>query len=160
MSVPAYREKDDEYHRLFRGPLDGHGRRSLYIKTTLMEAPAFLESFNLPGAKVTQGRRDATNVPAQALAMLNDPLVRDQAAFWGKRLVERKNDTVDGRVTSMFVTALSREPTAEEKTRFIRFVDQLADLHRISRAEIMQSQAIWSDLAHTMFNLQEFIAIP
>lgn len=83
MSVPPYREKENADRRLFPGPLDGDGRRGVYIKNTLMEAPKFLGAFNFPGGKVTQGRRDVTNVPAQALALLNDPFVIDQADVWG-----------------------------------------------------------------------------
>lgn len=66
-SVQPFRDKDYADRRLFAGPLDGHGRRSIYIKNNLMEGPKFLEAFNFPGGKVTQGRRDVTNVPAQAL---------------------------------------------------------------------------------------------
>ena len=47
-----------------------------------MEGPKFLEAFNFPGGKVTQGRRHTTNVPAQALALMNDPFVVDQAGRW------------------------------------------------------------------------------
>ncbi len=160
MSVRPFREKEDEYHRLFRGPLDGDGRRSIYIKVMLMEAPAFLESFNIPGGKVATGRRDLTSVPAQALAMLNDPLVRNQADYWAKQLVQRKNESVEQRIESMFLTALGRMPSAGEKTRFAQFADRLADLHHVSRAQLLQSQPIWSDMAHTLYNLQEFIVIP
>ena len=34
----------------------------------------FLGAFNLPGGKITQGRRDVTNVPAQALEPGTCPL--------------------------------------------------------------------------------------
>src|SRR5262249_17314213 len=78
-SVLSYREKANADRRLFPGPLDGRGRRSIYIQNTLMEAPRFLGVFDFPGGKVTQGRRDVTNVPAQALALLNDPFVLQQA---------------------------------------------------------------------------------
>jgi hypothetical protein len=160
MSIPAHREKEYADRRLFRGPLDGNGRRSIYIKVTLMEAPKFLEVFNFPGGKVAQGRRDVTNVPAQALAMLNDPFVLQQADLWGKRLMERKEDTVEMRVASMFRTALSREPSPVEYERFRRYVAKLADLHDVSTNGVLESAALWRDVAHTIFNLQEFISIP
>jgi hypothetical protein len=160
MSVPGWREKDDPYHRLFQGPLDGNGRRSLYIKTTLMEAPKFLDAFNLPGGKVCQGRRDLTSVPAQALAMLNDPFVLQQAETWGKRLVQRTNDTVTTRLDEMFRVALGREPKSNERERFTRFVAQLAELHAVAERDVQASPAIWRDVAHTLFNLSEFITIP
>jgi hypothetical protein len=160
LSIPAYREKEYADRRLFKGPLDGNGRRSIYIKVTLMEAPKFLEVFNFPGGKVTQGRRDVTNVPAQALAMLNDPFVLQQADIWAKRLIERKNDTIAQRVDTMFRTALGRDARPEERTRFARFVFQVAALHDVPPDGVLASTPVWRDVAHTMFNLQEFITIP
>jgi hypothetical protein len=160
MSISAYREVDNEYRRLFRGPLDGHGRRSIYIKVTLMESPKFLEAFDLPGGKVAQGRRDVTNAPAQALAMLNDPFVLQQAEVWGGRLVKGEQHSVRGRIELMFRTALGREPTDEESDRFTRFVSEVAALHQISAAGVLASPVVWRDVAHGFFNLQEFISIP
>ncbi len=160
MSVPAFRDSDNEYRRLFKGPLDGHGRRSVYIKMTLMEAPKFLEAFNLPGGKVAQGRRDVTNVPAQALAMLNDPFVLQQADVWGKELVRRTKDDLNGRIDAMFRTALGRPARAEELERFGRFVNEVATLHKVPASDVLASAVVWRDMSHVMFNLQEFISIP
>ena len=112
-SVQPFREKEYADRRLFPGPLDGDGRRSIYIKNNLMEAPKFLGAFNFPGGKVAQGRRDVTNVPAQALALLNDPFVLQQADVWAGRLVARPDDTVEARIDAMFRTALGRPPTAD-----------------------------------------------
>src|SRR5262249_52296913 len=86
-SIQPFREKEYADRRLFPGPLDGNGRRSVYVKNNLMEAPKFLGAFNFPGGKVAQGRRDVTNVPAQALALLNDPFVLQQAEVWSMNLV-------------------------------------------------------------------------
>ena len=159
-SIPAYREKEYADRRLFKGPLDGNGRRSIYIKVTLMEPPKFLEVFNFPGSKVCQGRRDVVNTPAQALAMLNDPFVHGQADVWAKRLIERKGETIEARVAAMFRTALGREPRKEERERFTRFVTQVAELHGVRGDGIMGSAAVWRDAGHAMYNLSEFIAIP
>jgi hypothetical protein len=160
LSIPAYREKEYTDRRLFKGPLDGNGRRSIYIKVTLMEAPKFLEAFNFPGGKVCQGRRDVTNTTAQALAMLNDPFVLTQAEGWAKQLIERKTDTVESRIDAMFRTALGREPRKEEQARFARFVTQSAMVHGVRAEGVMHDAAVWRDAAHAMVNLQEFITIP
>ena len=60
MSIQPYREGTIADRRLFPGPLDGLGRRSIYIKNNLMEGPRFLSSFDFPGGKVTPrpSRRD------------------------------------------------------------------------------------------------------
>ena len=108
MSVQPYRDKENADRRLFPGPLDGAGRRSIYVKNNLMEAPKFLGVFDFPGGKVTHGRRDVTNVPAQALALLNDPFVVAEADRWAQRLVARSGDTVAARIDAMFRQALGR----------------------------------------------------
>src|SRR5207237_8600558 len=115
LSVQPYREGVNADRRLFPGPLDGDGRRSVYIKNNLMEEPKFLGAFNFPGGKVAQGRRDVTNVPAQALALLNDPFVLQQAETWAKRLIERPDTAAGPRIDAMFQTALGRPPSNEER---------------------------------------------
>jgi hypothetical protein len=160
MSVQPFRQQDNADRRLFAGPLDGNGRRSLYIKNNLMESPQFLGEFNVPGGKVTQGRRDVTNVPAQALAMLNDPFVVEQAHVWAGRLTGRGDSTVADRVRAMFQTALGRPPSEAEQKRFDQAARQLAALHQVGEADLLTSEAIWADMAHVMFNLAEFVYVP
>ncbi|WLD10045.1 PSD1 and planctomycete cytochrome C domain-containing protein [Planctellipticum variicoloris] len=159
-SVQPFRDKEYADRRLFPGPLDGDGRRSIYIKNTLMEPPRFLAAFNFPGGKVAQGRRDVTNVPAQALALLNDPFVVQQADVWAQRLITRTDDTVASRIDHMLATALGRPATADERQRFEQTALQLAELHQIAPGDVLQSQVVWKDLAHAVFNLKEFIYIP
>ena len=125
-----------------------------------MEGPKFLESFNFPGGKVAQGRRDVSNTPAQALALLNDPFVLQQADVWASRLVARTGDTVESRINGMLETALCRSPSPDERESFGRAVTQLAELHQVSSSHVLLSHAIWKDIAHTVFNLQEFVFVP
>ncbi len=159
-SVLPYREKANEDRRLFPGPLDGNGRRSIYIKVNLMEGARFLSAFDLPGGKVSQGRRDVTNVPAQALAMMNDPFVIQQAEFWAKRLVQRPEESAVTRITYMFETALGRPPTKQEQERLVDFVTKVSDDERIPDGTFGNSTAVWRCVAHALFNMQEFIYIP
>ncbi|MSR58795.1 MAG: DUF1553 domain-containing protein [Planctomycetaceae bacterium] len=159
-SVQPYREKEYADRRLFPGPLDGNGRRSIYIKNNLMEAPKFLAAFNFPGGKVAQGRRDVTNVPAQALALLNDPFVLQQAEVWAARLVARDDDSIATRIAAMFEAGLGRLPTADEQLRFEQSILQFADLYQVSTADVLSNQLLWKDVAHTLFNMNEFIYIP
>lgn len=159
-SVQPFRDKDYADRRLFAGPLDGLGRRSIYVKNNLMEGPKFLEAFNFPGGKVTQGRRDVTNVPAQALALLNDPFVLQQADVWAQRLVARTDDSIGARIDVLFQTALNRSPADDERQRFERTALELAELHQVPPSSLLTSQLVWRDLAHAIFNLKEFIYIP
>ena len=159
-SVHPFREKADPEKRLFTGSVDGEGRRSLYLKVQLMEAPHFLSAFNLPGGKVTQGRRDNSNVPAQSLALLNDPFVRGMSDLWASRLLKEGHRNVEDRLTAMFSATLGRSPKPLELERFKAMVRDLASTHGVSESGLMASHAVWKDLAHTLFNLKEFIFIP
>lgn len=159
-SVQPYREKEYADRRLFPGPLDGDGRRSIYIKNNLMEAPKFLGAFNFPGGKVAQGRRDVTNVPAQALALLNDPFVQQQAEVWAGRLIVRPDPDARSRIEEIYLSALNRPPSAEELDRMEVFVRDLAELHAVSADQMLSSQPLWKDVAHAVYNLKEFIYVP
>lgn len=158
-SVYPFREEDYPDRRLFKGPLDGNGRRSVYIRFNLMEAPKFLSAFNIADGKVTQGRRDITNVPSQALALLNDPFVIQQAELWAERLVASSSRSTTERLDSMFRLALGREPDATERARLLRTTQRLAGFHNVPEKDILVSGVVWKDVAHTIFNLKEFIYI-
>ena len=68
------------------GPLDGDGRRSIYLNVRRnFLTPMFL-AFDYPIPFTTIGKRSVSNVPAQALTMLNNPFVLQQAERWGKRV--------------------------------------------------------------------------
>jgi hypothetical protein len=159
-SIHPYRETADPDKRLFTGPLDGDGRRSIYLKFQLMEQARFLSAFNLPGGKVTQGRREASNVPAQSLALLNDPFVLAMADFWAGRLVADGRTSIADRVDALYRDALGRPPSEADRESAIATVRRLAAAHGVAEPEILASRAVWKDAAHMMFNLQEFIFIP
>ncbi|MEX0744182.1 MAG: PSD1 and planctomycete cytochrome C domain-containing protein, partial [Phycisphaeraceae bacterium] len=103
-----YRLNEDAQKRLFSGPLDGDGRRSIYTKVTIMEPPRFLATFNQPAPKIPTGKRDVTTTPAQSLTLLNDPFVAAQAEYWAGRLLEHPVETAAQRVAGMFMSALGR----------------------------------------------------
>ncbi|MDA1053634.1 MAG: PSD1 and planctomycete cytochrome C domain-containing protein [Planctomycetota bacterium] len=157
--IDPVRANEDPQKRLFSGPLDGSGRRSIYTKITIMEPPRLLALFNQPEPKISTGQRDVTNTPAQSLALLNDPFVEQQAKHWATRLIEVDHRTAADRVTYMCEVALGRPATAEELARWSLMVDDLASLHKVAPDEQMASVAVWKDVAHTIFNLKEFLYI-
>jgi len=65
-----------------KGPLDGDGRRSVYLEVRRNLRHPFLEVFDVPKPATTRGQRDVTNVPAQSLTLMNSPFVIEQAGKW------------------------------------------------------------------------------
>ena len=158
-SINPHRKDEKDYRKLLSGPLDGDGRRSIYTKVTRMEGPQFLALFDFPDPMATRGRRDRTNVPAQALALLNDPFVIDQARFWAQQLVARSQDSLESRVQYMFLSGLGRLPSEQEQDRFVRLIRQLAGDTVTDQKVILANESVWQDAAHAIFNTKEFIYI-
>jgi len=135
------RSSESTTKRLFSGPLDSHGRRSIYMEMSIMQPPEFLVGFNLPDLKLPTGRRDVTNVPAQALIMLNDPLVREMAEHWGSALAADSATSPPEKVGGIFLSAFGREPDADELLRWSEEAKRTP----------------WAEIIHTIFNAKEFI---
>ncbi len=157
--IEPYRTAVDTQKRLLQGPLDGEGRRSLYTEMTLMEPPRFLALFNQPLPRQTVGRRDVTNVPDQALALLNDPFVQEMARVWSQRVLQDGATRSEDRVGRMLQGALARPPRTPEVSALVQLVHQSADL-RGATDRLMTSPEVWQDAAHAIFNLKEFLYVP
>lgn len=132
------------------GPLDGAGRRSIYQQMRRNFLPSFQRAFNLPLPVAPVGQRQVTNVPAQALALLNHPLVIQQAEGWAKRL-EASSDDVEERIRLMHLQGFSREAT-EREVRWAK-----GALEEFLKEED-QAKA-WVSLCHVMMNRKEFIYV-
>jgi hypothetical protein len=158
--IDPFRVATDAAKRLHCGPLDGAGRRSIYLKMTMMEPPRMLAVFNQPIPKLTTGRRDVTNVPNQALALLNDPFVVEMARHWSTQVLQDGASSPEDRAARMLENALSRRPRSEETDRLVGLAAQSAELRGLDTAELMGCQPAWQDAAHAIFNLKEFIYVP
>lgn len=150
--IRPFRSAQDPQKRLFSGPLDGLGKRSIYLEMSVMQPPEFLVGFNLPDLKTSMGRRDVTNVPSQALILMNHPFVNEIAKDWGKTLATStvKNEE---RVRHMFLAALSRPPSEQETERWLTLARSIAAPH----SALETDSNAWSTLALAMFNSKEFL---
>jgi hypothetical protein len=158
-SIQPHREEPKDYRNLHQGPLDGDGRRSIYIKVTRHEGSRFLATFDFPNPNVARGNRDTTNVPPQALTLMNDEFVLQQAGVWADRLIATGHATAEERIEEMFQTGLGRPASPAERERFAGLARELASLHKVPAERIRSARDVWKDVAHTMFNLKEFIYI-
>ena len=134
-------------------------RRSVYLQIRRTRLDPFLQTFDAPAPFSTLGRRDATNVPAQSLLLLNSQFVTDRAATWAKALVGDRSASVEARVRGIFRAALGREPRVEELAAAAAYLGELAGEHRVAPEAIMASVRVWQDFAHAIFNLKEFIYV-
>jgi len=124
-----------------------------------MEGARFLETFDYPVPMASRGSRDVTNVPAQALTLLNDPFVIAEAEACARRLLASPVASVDARIEQLFLTVLGRHPSTIEQERFRGLASELGSLYQVPREDSLQSLQVWKDLAHSVFNLKEFIYV-
>ena len=98
-----------------------------------------------------------TNIPAQSLALLNDPFVVEQARKWANRAVADGAISPKDRAVRMFRRALSRDPGPEELDLLMTSLDAFADEREASA--LMADEPVWQDYAQSLLNLKEFIYI-
>ena len=137
------------------GPLDGNGRRSVYIATRRNFLPTLMTSFDFPTPFSTIGKRNVTNVPAQSLALSNDEFVHSQALSWAVRLLDLPNRSVEERIESAFRTAFSRNPTPKEQELCLKALSQFRGFNQGRQAELNS----WRDLCHSLLVMNEFFYI-
>src|SRR5262249_52912155 len=104
------------------GPLDGDGRRSLYLNVRRNFLNPMFLAFDYPVPFSTMGRRSVSNVPAQALTLLNNPFVTQQAKLWSERLGDTKDEAK--RIKRMYVMAFGRDPSSAELRDSLAFIKE------------------------------------
>ena len=139
------------------GPLDGDGRRSVYIAVRRNFLSPFMLTFDTPAPFSTMGRRNVSNVPAQSLILLNDPLVVQLARGWGERALKSVPRSGEGnteeRVRWMYLTGFGRPPSVEEAHAAVTFLRSNAAKRKV----VMEDVDLWADFAHVLVNTKEFI---
>jgi hypothetical protein len=139
------------------GPLDGAGRRSIYLEVRRNFMSPMMRTFDTPVPFTTIGRRTVSNVPAQSLILLNDPFVIGQAELFARRVLADDTLTAEQRISRIYRMALGRAPSQEDLTEALAFVKQQS----LSYGANSQAapEKVWADLCHVVYNLKEFIFI-
>ena len=123
--------------------------RGVYVETARNDLNPFLSTFNLPIPTTTVSNRDSTNVPAQALSMMNGEFVHETAELWAKK-IEGKHavGSIQAKIHSLYMDAYARAPTDEEKGRFIEYY-----------SSIDSSDTVLKSIAFVLLNSKEFIYV-
>ncbi|WP_245576504.1 PSD1 and planctomycete cytochrome C domain-containing protein [Flexithrix dorotheae] len=139
------------------GPMDGNGRRSIYLEVRRNFLQPMMLTFDRPIPFSTFGKRNVTNVPAQSLILMNDPFVEAQAGLLAQEIVNEKNLDIDEKIDVIYLRTLSRNAKSEEKEQAKVFIQSLAKNAEIPEQELLENTAIWKAYCHSIFNLKEFI---
>ena len=98
--------------------------RSVYLPRVRTVLPFMLEVFDAPDASLVTGARETTSSPLQALFLLNNEFVQQQAVALAGRLAAFP---AHQQVEQAYLLALSRLPTKAEKQLGEAFLAESAD---------------------------------
>jgi hypothetical protein len=116
-------------------------RRSVYIYAKRSLPFPMLHVFDLADMNVSYGARNVSTVPTQALTLMNNAFVQRQAGMLAERLRKEAGSDVARQVERAYRLALTREPTAKER----------------SMATNMVAASSLEDFTNVMLNLSEFL---
>jgi hypothetical protein len=86
---------------------------------------------------------------------MNDPFILQEATRWAARTLEEAGTSTEQRIGSLYQTAFSRNPTADEIANAIDFVQEQSLRHGTGSDD----PKVWTDLCHVLINVKEFIFI-
>ncbi len=118
-------------------------RRSVYVLIRRSVMFPMFEVFDGPTAQQACTRRNLTTTPLQALTLLNDAFVRDQARRFAARLEQEHPGDRSAQVEAAFWDALARAPTAQERAEALEF---------LARSPL-------ADFCQVLFALDEFVYV-
>lgn len=139
------------------GPLDGKRRRSLYTEVRRNFLWPMMQVFDRPTPFTTVGRRTSSNVPAQALMLMNNPFVHEQAEHWAQKLLDMKLLSLQERINQAFRMAYQRPATQPELEEARRFLESQKIHYQDTGLEEKHPLAVWKDFCHVLFNSKEFL---
>ncbi len=147
---------------------EGH-RRGLYTFAKRTAPYVTFQLFDAPSREVSCTRRERTNTPLQALALLDDPVFVECALAFARRIVREREGEDRERLAWAFRAATARPPSEREAARLLALLAQ-------SRAEYANSErarervamlerdpadaselAAWSSVATVLLNLDDAV---
>jgi cytochrome c553 len=146
-----------------RWPLDAKDnkdtwRRSVYIYVKRSVLLPLIEVFDCPVTTVSAPVRATSTVSPQALALMNNEFVLEQADYFSQRLEQAAGSDRRAQVALAFQLALGRAPNAKEIEWSENFLKAQADGYAKRQHEKPDSAAL-RDFCHALINLNEFVYV-
>ncbi|HAV61933.1 MAG TPA: hypothetical protein DCY13_06170, partial [Verrucomicrobiales bacterium] len=155
---------------------DGQYRRGLYTWWQRSYVHPSMLAFDAPTREECAADRSRSNIPQQALVLLNDPTYVEAARVFAERIVAESGSDTDERIRWAWQQALQRRPDAKE----LATLRELAKKHAAEYAADRESAeallkvglkpapagsdaaelATWTSVARVILNLHETITRP
>lgn len=150
----------------------GQYHRSLYTFWKRQNIHPTMLAFDAPTRQECTPKRNVTNTPGQALALLNDPMFVEAARGLAERITRSEKDD-EARLQAAFHHVLQREPSTEELGILSSLLESQRSIYREKPEDasaflaIGQHQpskdvettelAAWTTVTRAILNLHEFV---
>lgn len=147
--------------------------RSLYTFWKRQNIHPTMLAFDAPTRQECTAKRNITNTPGQALALLNDPIFVEAARTLAMRICEPDQASDESRIENAFRLTLQRKPTSEETAVLVNLLSDQREHYQASPAAAQQlvttgqspppdaddeaEIAAWTALTRAILNLHEFL---
>ncbi|MFY8202586.1 MAG: DUF1553 domain-containing protein, partial [Pirellula staleyi] len=148
-------------------------RRGLYTWWQRSFPHPSLLAFDAPSREETCSERNRSNIPQQALVLLNDPTYVEAARVFAARILSERPGTSEERIEWAWQQALQRAPRDEELKTMLGLLDKHLEVYRKdakSAEDLLKigftpspesldkvELAAWTHIARVLLNLHESI---
>lgn len=126
-------------------------RRSVYIYIKRQLLMPSLELFDAPTTTDSCALRTQSTVPTQALVLMNDEFVEEQAGFLARRAATETSGVRERVIQQLFMLTLSKKTSPGRMRESIAFL--------VQREQASDKESALRDLAHVLLNSSEFVFI-
>ena len=148
-------------------------RRGLYIWWQRSFLHPSLLAFDAPSREECTAERSCSNIPQQALVLLNDPTYVEAARSLAARMLQECDGTTEERLSRIWQLALQRNPGEEEVKTMLDLLERHRGTYRAdpeAAAQLLKvgftpvpeeidalELAAWTHIARVLLNLHETI---
>lgn len=134
-------------------------RRSVYLMTQRIARHPFLAIFDGPDPAASTGSRLSTTTPVQALYLLNDPFVHEQAKRFAAQIISEAGDDRT-RWKLAIERALARQPDEAETGGAMQMLATIqSSIRERKTAKADLEFESWQAMTRAIFRMNEFIYI-
>lgn len=143
-------------------PAEAQNCRSVYLVVKRSLKVPFLESLDFANSSSPVGVRTTTTTAPQALLLLNEPWVHQQAALLAQRIERETDASTDAKLSRLWWIVYQRRPESAEleiaKELLRKQTDSVSDRLGAERSDGFSSEA-WQSLCRAVLNSNEAIYI-
>ena len=165
LNFPTRSWKADRGSQQYRRGLYTHWQRTFVHPSML--------AFDAPTREECTAQRSISNTPSAALALLNDPTYVEAARALAQRVLKEGGDTDVERINWLFMTVLSRYPTAADlpqvaellaqcKTQYTMDLKSATELQEVGDFQLeagidISEASAWAMVSRVLLNVNEAI---